>query len=78
MNSPIQAEIEFPSEEVAAAFDLSENELEGALATGLIKVEQEPVAGQAGLEQVDTIQFRLTFGEKVVVMPITLRNRDVS
>lgn len=75
MDQPIHAEIEFPLAEVAAAFEMSEEEVEGALQTGMIKVEQENAAlsGKEGLE--GNFQWRLTLGEKVVVMPIILRNQ---
>lgn len=73
MNQPLEAKIEFPMEAVAAVFDISEDELEAALLTGMVKVEQEAVSDRDSPETTGQFQWRLTFGDKVVVMPITLR-----
>ncbi|MEO5340604.1 MAG: hypothetical protein H7837_08820 [Magnetococcus sp. MYC-9] len=74
MNTTIQANMELPVAELAAAFGMSEEEFEDALMIGMITVKQEPAPPPERSGMTTMLQWRLTLGDKVVVMPIILRS----
>jgi hypothetical protein len=76
MERTTQAEMELPIQEIMAAFDLSEDELEAAMMSGMIKVEQEVMPPPIEGEWPNQVKLTLTFAGKVVVMPVALHYPD--
>ncbi|MBF0446911.1 MAG: hypothetical protein HQL67_01800 [Magnetococcales bacterium] len=72
MDQTTQAELDFPFREIAAALSVSVDELEAAMMTGMVKVEQEVIPPSQEGAWPDRVQLTLTLGEKVVVMPVSL------
>jgi hypothetical protein len=72
MDRTTQAELELPVQEIATAFDISAEELEAAMMSGLLKVEQEMIPEQKDGEWPSSVKLTMTMGNKVVAMPVAL------
>ncbi|MBF0384029.1 MAG: hypothetical protein HQL69_23690 [Magnetococcales bacterium] len=72
MEQTTEAELELPIQEIATAFDISTQELEVAMMSGMVKVEQEAIPQQEDDKWPNSIKLTMTMGDKVVAMPVAL------
>jgi hypothetical protein len=77
MENTTKAELELPTQHIAAAFEISEEELEAAMMSGMVKVEQEAVSPDKDGELPSSVKLTLTFADKVVSMPVALNYPDL-
>jgi hypothetical protein len=72
MERSTEAELELPFQEIADEFKISLDELEAAMMTGAIKVDQETIPPKKEGDWPSSVQLTLTMGGKVISMPVPI------